>query len=48
MRVQQAEVGIQLAPIVARELRADAVQRDVERAAVRLYDRKGAVSKAAC
>ena len=36
VRVQQPEVGVQLAPVVARQLRADAVQRDVERAPVSL------------
>ena len=36
VRVQQPKVAVQLAPVVARQLRADAVQRDVQRAPVRL------------
>lgn len=34
--VQQPKVAVQLAPVVARQFRSDAVQRNVQRAAVRL------------
>jgi hypothetical protein len=36
VRVQQPEVGVQLAAVVARELGADGVERDVQRPPVRL------------
>jgi hypothetical protein len=44
VRVQQAEVAVQLAPVVARELGADAVERDVQRAPVRLRAARGPLS----
>ena len=36
VRVQQPKVAVQLAPVVARQLRADRVQRDVQRPPVGL------------
>ena len=36
VRVQQPEVAVQLTPVVPRQLRADRVQRDVERPPVGL------------
>ena len=36
VRVQQPKVAVQLAPVVARQLRADRVQRDVQRPPVSL------------
>lgn len=38
VRVQQPEVGVQLAAVVAGELGADGVERDVQRPPVRLQD----------
>ena len=41
VRVQQAKVGVQLAAVVTRQLRANAVQGDVEGAAVGLWGWEG-------
>ncbi len=41
VRVQQAKVGVQLAAVVPRQLRADAVKGDVEGAAVGLWGWEG-------